>query len=418
MSGARNDREPLDRLLALAARAAPPALAPTDARRMARRALLAGIARRHAASERSGFWFALGGLTAALLVAIGLRLASDVGRAGHVAGVQPRPAPLRMQLPSRDTLIATPGAQFELVGADPRDRRIELRGGAIAFDVARLDAGQRFTVVTPHVTVRVRGTVFSVAALAQRTEVRVYEGAVAVAAASGERVLRGGESYASDGSRVTQDPAAPLQHEAAAIAAQRVRTPSRAPAPPARPAVPEPEPEPRRDASAAPRVVRARAIAVDAGDSLQRARGWLHDGQPERALAAALRVHASSPVRNGEWLVLQADALRSLGRAREAALAYRDAALLLPADARVRAGFKAADVMLHELDDPRAALAVLYVADVDAEGSALRERALLLRIEALQRLGEPITEVAERYLAAYPDSAGAPRLRALLEAAR
>jgi hypothetical protein len=123
-------------------------------------------------------------------------------------------------------------------------------------------------------------------------------------------------------------------------------------------------------------------------------------------------------MRDGDWLLLQADALRSLGRAHAAALAYRDAALVLPGEARARAGFKAADVMLHELDDPRAALATLHVADVDMPGSPLRERGLLLRIEALQRMGEPIVAVAERYLAEFPDSAGVSRLRALLETSR
>jgi hypothetical protein len=92
-----------------------------------------------------------------------------------------------------------------------------------------------------------------------------------------------------------------------------------------------------QDAAAAPRVARARASAAHTADTLQQSRAWLHDGQAGRALAAALRVNASSPTRDGDWLLLQADALRSLGRARAAALAYRDAALVLPGEARARA---------------------------------------------------------------------------------
>jgi hypothetical protein len=154
------------------------------------------------------------------------------------------------------------------------------------------------------------------------------------------------------------------------------------------------------------------------GESLQQARAWLHDGQAERALSAARRARTDPSAPRGDWLLLQADALRSLGRARDAALAYREAAFVLPGEGRARAGFKAADILLRELDDPRAALAALAAAGVDGPSSALRERGLLLRIEALQRLGEPVAEAAARYLDEYPDSAGAPRLRALIEGAR
>jgi hypothetical protein len=286
--------------------------------------------------------------------------------------------------------------------------------------------------------VHVRGTVFSVAAGAGRTEVRVYEGAVMVASAAGERVLQEGESYASDRHALTRGDDAPLQHEAASMAQRRARAAATAGAA-ARPAAasPLPAPEPAgvnstdgtRVAEAlvpanptAPARVRAAEAHVEEGaqqgESLQQARAWLHDGQAERALSAARRARTDPSAPRGDWLLLQADALRSLGRARDAALAYREAAFVLPGEGRARAGFKAADILLRELDDPRAALAALAAAGVDGPSSALRERGLLLRIEALQRLGEPVAEAAARYLDEYPDSAGAPRLRALIEGAR
>lgn len=418
MSGAPDDRAAQQRVLSLAARADPPPLAATDARRMVRRALLAGTARRKATGERARYWFALCGLAAVALVATYVRLASH-GSAPRASRpltlpqtVQARATPLRMQLPSHDTLVATPGARFELARVDPDDRRIALRGGAIAFDVVPLAAGQRFAVVTPNLTVRVHGTVFSVAVDERRTEVRVYEGVVFVDVDGSERALRRGESYASDGSALTQDDDAPLQHDAAQMADRRMLQPAHPNVAPERTAEPTVALAP--EAVEQPARLRAPQAPARAGETLQQARAWLHDGQAERALAAAQRVHASGAVPSGDWLLLSADALRSLGRAREAAVAYRNAALALTGERGVQAGFKAADMLLREAGDPRAALAALQAARVDAPGSALRERGLLLRIEALDHLGEPIGEVAARYLAEYPDSAGAPALRARL----
>lgn len=407
MSSASDRGDAQRRLLALAARAEPPPQSPTDARRMVRQALIAAAGRRKADSERAAFRFALAALAAAALIAAYVRLSPQAAEPRRVEVAPVRATPLRMQLPSRDQLVATPGAQFELASADPGgERRVELHDGAVAFDVAELAAGQRFVVVTRHLRVSVRGTVFSVAVGAMRTEVRVYEGAVAVATAAGERMLRAGESYASDGSSVRQDDAAPLQREAAAMAARRMRAAvvPKAAARPAAPAVPG-------EAAAERRRERDRDAQAQAEDDLARVRAWLHEGLADRALAAARRASVRATANRGEWLLLQADALRSLGRAAEAALTYRRAGQVLSGELRTQAGFKAAELFLRAQDDASAALAVLDDYAVDAPGSALRERGLLLRIDALRRLGAPIAEIAARYLADYPDSAGAQRLR-------
>jgi hypothetical protein len=87
---------------------------------------------------------------------------------------------------------------------------------------------------------------------------------------------------------------------------------------------------------------------------------------------------------------------------------------VLTGEARARAAFKAADLLLRVLDDPSAALGIIDRTRLDASGAPLRERALLLRIEAEHRLGRPVRALALRYLEAYPDSAGAAQMRALV----
>src|SRR5262249_19014324 len=110
------------------------------------------------------------------------------------------PLPTRMRLPTGDALVATPGAQFELVRADSIERTVRLDRGSAVFDVAPLREGQAFVVMTPHAQVRVRGTVFSVEVTRDRTAVRVFEGGVSVNREGGGTFsLRPSQSFASDG---------------------------------------------------------------------------------------------------------------------------------------------------------------------------------------------------------------------------
>ena len=74
--------------------------------------------------------------------------------------------------------------------------------------------------------------------------------------------------------------------------------------------------------------------------------------------------------------------------------------------------------MFWVLRDPAAALRVLDRSALDAYGAPLRERALMLRIEASQRLGLPVRVLAQRYLVAFPDSVGIERVRELAGADR
>jgi hypothetical protein len=146
--------------------------------------------------------------------------------------------------------------------------------------------------------------------------------------------------------------------------------------------------------------------------TLDQAEARLHAGDGEGALSAALAVRRARGVR-GEWLVLEGDALRSLGRARDAIDAYERASTTLTGEPAARAAFKAADLCFRVLGDPAAALRVLDRSGLDAYGAPLRERALMLRIEASERLGLPVRVLAQRYLVAFPDSAGTERVRAL-----
>ena len=390
------------RLLALARAAEPPPLAGTDARRLLRRALLAGGARRQRRAERRGWLLsAAGGL--ALLGALALLHAwRAAGPLANHAGTARSEPPLELRLPAGDRLLATPGARFDLLRTTQQQREISLRGGTLAFEVVALAGDERFAVVTPHLRAQVRGTVFTVEVDAQRTRVRVYEGAVAVsAAAGGERVLHAGQRYASDGDAQTPDP---LQPQARALAEQRRRSAAAAPAQAPAAAARTDEP----GAIASPGASAAPAAQV----SLEQARAFLHGGEPERALTAARMARASGPPARGAWLLLEGDAQRALERPQAAHAAYAEAARASSGPERAVAGWKAADLALRALDDPRAALHTLDRAAVDAPGSALRERGLLLRIEARLRLGHEVESLAAAYLAEYPDSAGAAELRA------
>jgi len=172
--------------------------------------------------------------------------------------------------------------------------------------------------------------------------------------------------------------------------------------------------------SSAPSSVPRPAAPARGAPSLERARAWLLAGDAEPALAMASRARRERATPRGAWFLLEADALRGLGRPREAADAYGAAVPALAGEERAQAGFKAADLWLRELHDPRAALGALQLAAVDAPASALRERGMLLRIDALHQLGEhaAAAEVAARYLAEFPDAAGARQLRQQPEGAR
>jgi hypothetical protein len=317
---------------------------------------------------------------------------------------QAAPAPMRLDLPSGDTLVAASGTQFELQRMDAEERTIHVSGGSALFEVQPLQPGQAFVVVTPHARVRVHGTVFSVAVHHGRTSVRVYEGVVSVSDdAHAEVSLRVGQSYASD-QRALEPELAPLLADAREMVQRRAeqRATSFASGPDAGAAPPAAKPAPTPPSQTPPLMQTPPA-------NLCEARAWLNAGELQRALDAARDAPAVS-AEHAAWCLVEADALRSMGRHAEAAQAYMAAVASSAGSVRAQAGFKAAIEYLRELGDARSALAALSLAGVDAQGSALRERGMLLRIEALRALGEPADPVVRQYRQEFPDSAGASTL--------
>ena len=411
----------LDRLAQLARNDAPAPLAEAETGRLVDAAVAAAAGRRASARRARQlrtltFVAAVAGAAAAALVLVWTR---------PVEHAQVAAAPLHFELPSGDRVTATPGARLEVQSAASHERRVALEGGTALFDVAPLGGGSRFEVTTPHARVEVRGTVFSVTSTHEHTVVRVYEGHVRVTLAGHAVELYAGQTWASDGPTAEADPLRDSATRAAAARSPQVK------------ALPMPNVEPlaeRADAAApaaaAAAVPAAAAAAVPAAaaapgpvpapDSaaLAEARSWITLGTPaaERARRIA-HERADSPAseRPGAWRLVEADALRALGRHAEAAAAYDAAARLLPADEAAHAGYLAAWLHLEREDDPEAALASLDAALADAPGATLEERSLALRAGALARDGraDEAAATAARYLARFPDGGQAAAMRAL-----
>lgn len=258
----------------------------------------------------------------------------------------------------RHVLVVAPGAGLAIEDASV-GARVRLHRGAALFDVRPLDRGERFEVVTPHGTVRVLGTVFAVASSAGGLSVRVFEGRVAVERAGGRTTLRAGQALGEGHGGIEA-----LEPFGRRAAATRRRG---------------------RPASAAPRADTGGTSAA-AEPTLADARGWIASGEPARALEEArARADGASGTR---WRGVAADALRALGRHREAAAAF-DALARDAGDAdRARFGFLAAELRLRRLADPSGARVSLHLAGVTSPSSPLRERGLALELEALDALND------------------------------
>lgn len=385
MSAKRPDPQPeLERALALARAARPSELPETDVRRLVRRSAIEAIDRRARARAQRRLLVLAGALgCAAALGFVWQRSLLHTEPAARVEEAQPL---LELALPAGDKLAASPGAQFELVQSAETSRRIALRDGAAVFSIAPLASGETFSVQTPHLYIEVRGTVFSVEVGDGRTRVHVHEGAVQVQGRGAPRSLRAGERFGSDGLPVPELVSRALARRAAELAEERAR--EHASTPDAQPPSPE-----------------GRDAAIGPGSEPPRP----EDARARRATEVA------AAATHGELMMREADALRALGDAREAADLYLRAHAALPSATGANAAFKAADLYLRVLGDASRALHVLDRAALDAPGAPLRERALLLRIEASQRLDLPVRALAEQYLADYPDSAGAARMRLLTQ---
>jgi hypothetical protein len=157
-------------------------------------------------------------------------------------------------------------------------------------------------------------------------------------------------------------------------------------------------------------------VVSPAPSTLDDVRRWLVDGRAEAALAEARNALAAGRDAPGPWRLLEADALRALGRFAEAADAYDRAVPALDEIAAASAGYAAAFLRFRQLGDAAGTLGSLDAAGADREDSPLAERSLALRTRALEQLGrrDEAQTAARRYLDRYPQGGMADWMRALL----
>jgi hypothetical protein len=436
---------------------------------MIARAMLAGAARHR--RRRVGRVVLVG--VGALAIAAAALIAFQ-----PVSPTLPIPPPMTsMHLPSGDALTAREGTRFHVEADTPRERRVRIDRGAMLFDVAPLGEGSSFEARTPHLTVHVVGTVFEVVVGEHGTLVHVFEGRVRIEGT--EELIDAGEHIAVGRAPALDARLAEQGRTAAEQRTERAPEPIPAhdtpearvdPAPipiapqppavtPARPEEPsareasrntvsgsEPSaPEPRSDAEpsepsatdrpAGPREPAGRVasdgpvsdgpvsdgpVAFDAPEGPARVelvelRRLLVSGDARRALELVPRARAQG-TNEGELSLVEADALRALGRASEAASRYDAAARALPAGERETAGYLAARLRLLSLRDPRGALDSLEESGAMAPGSPLAERATALAVdayEALQRTSEA-RAAARDYLERFPHGSSVEQMRRLL----
>jgi hypothetical protein len=383
---------------------------------LALRAALAGRARHEARQRRN----VVLGVAGSFALAAAIALALLVPRRGH-EGERAVSELAELTLPAGDRLTATGDARFDVLSSVESLRVARLRRGAMLFDVAPLGHGSRFEVETPDARVRVRGTIFAVEVSAAGTAVRVYEGEVELERTGRPPILL----HAGDQDGVPPGGSERLAHldPRGRIAASRRASPPpvepmaadvSAPSPAATPTAPVRDV--RAPRAPRPQLPVARDVAepdgTDETPTLESTRALLAAGSAERALEIAGAAH-DDPA----WRLLEADALRSLGRNAEAAEAYEDAAHRLGGVAARAPAFLAAELRLRRLHDPAASLRVLDETGVDAIGSPLRERGLALRADALDQLGrrEELARAAAIYLEELPTGPHADWMRAHLE---
>lgn len=292
----------------------------------------------------------------------------------------------------------------------------------MVFDVARLGDAQTFEVTTPHLEVRVLGTVFSVTAGDDETVVRVFEGAVLVRNDGDRRIVRARHRFASTATTVEPlDPDSPLAPQAWQAATARTASAD----------------EPAEQTDRAEHATASRAADAETADARAQAtdravgapehadRGsseTSRDLEPEAARAFIASGRAGRALREararsgGEWRLVEADALRALRRWTDAAEAYERATEELDPARAAQAGYLAASIHLLELDDPERALAALDRSAADTPGSPLEERATALRARALHRLARhaEARTIARRYLDRHPQGGMSDYMHALL----
>ena len=395
----------VDDLARLAADAEAPALDDSAANRMIARALYAP----HVAPVTKRSW------TPAILATCAAAMVIAV----FALRTQPVPAPelLHVALPTGDHLVGT-NAQFDVVKLERANRRLELHSGTLLADVAHVAPGQRFVIATAHLVATARGTVFSVETDALRTRVRVYEGVVEIAQGDDTRMLASGTMWSSDARALAIAPERPraFAAEIAQVIEKREATAVEQPAVVAVVPAPPPPPAPPQSVIATAHVVSPVASEPDLDTLLARAHAELAKGHLDAALAITEAATKRGAMK-GAWRVLAADALRGLGRAREAADAYELAASELSGVDAVDAGYEAAYLRFKDLQDYSRALDVLVASHVDTEDSPLEERGLALHWKILVAANRraDATAIAVRYLARFPNGELRAEMQSLLK---
>lgn len=385
-------RDLLERTLRAARRVEVPGVEEDEARERALRA----VARARALDRRRRQWLVA---SSALAVAAAFALVTwTVWPGSPHAPVAGAASPLAsetslVRLPSGDRIQAEPGAHYDVESTE-LDRRVRLNRGVARFDVASV-AGGSFVVDAGEVSVRVRGTVFSVRH-DDSVVVEVFEGSVEVRRGSAHVILGPGDRWGSDEPEPTRsveavglsEPTATLRptetSETSVARTERASAPSDAT-----------EPVRLWGSKRAPSAERGLEEL-----SLADARRRLLERDFEGALAAC------DGHDDAGWQVLRADALRGLRRWREAAEAYDAAIPLLVEARRAQAGYAAARLWSEQVGDASAALASLRESHAATVGSPLEERARVLEIELLRRLGRDDDVQVREYLRRYPPTGG------------
>jgi hypothetical protein len=412
----RDEARILERVLAVAGAAEPLTLSQEAARDITRRAAeIAAVHGDDARRHRTALFGAAGVVVAAALLLVAWRSAQVSAPAGLPAAPTAA-APMELSLPTGDRLTVVEGSKFELLAVRAEERRVSLVRGSMLFDVTPLGDAARFEVTTKHLTVRVRGTVFSVHTNDGGTTVRVYEGRVEVDEGGALHVLGADQAWTSGSGPDVEARLATAGAEAARARSEASRAVARAERVAPRPdtlvdpALPALElAEARR---APPHIAPETPAGLGAPDETSSreetptdASRLIAAGDAAVALRMARRALAEGQDRV-RWGFVEADALRALRRFPEAADAFDRVAAVAEGTSKRGAGYRAAVIRRGDLHDPRGALASLDASGADADGSPFAERALVLRARALHESGssEEAREVVRRYRATYPES--------------
>ncbi len=330
---------------------------------------------------------------------VATNLATEVGYATltHVTGtltIAGRSQAAATRLPANREMVLAASTEAELsldrgstlrvsgpahlqLGGTARAVEVRLGAGSLEASVAHRLAGETFAVATPDLHVEVRGTKFTVAALAAGSSVRVSEGRVAVRFADGsERPVAAGESAS------WPPPASPLPIPTTADAETRPSCGAMV-----------------RACEEAGRAARRSMRSGDAARALRLIAAGSHDARDPDATCASNLTACEDELR-----YLRAEAFRQEGELDEAVTAYhqldRHGA---PAAMRQNALYAAAQIEQRQGQKLQAHSDYERALGAAPEG-ALREEALVGSMESAAALGNSARarQLARRYLKTFP----------------